>query len=449
MSPTPLSISRRRTADRSKLIGKIIMERRQFIAAAMGAGALTASLGTDAAAQAGPATPAGGGRTSDDRAYMVDVLQRMAGPVLGAMAKGQLQARFKPELSPTWDGRPAKVAYLECFGRLMAGIAPWLALPDTNDAEGRLRATLRGQAVASYAHSVDPGSGDYLFGTGAAQGLVDSSYFTNALIRAPKQLWEPLDSKTKARIIKEIKSLRSVSPPYTNWLLFAAMNEAFLLSIGEEWDPVRIDLAIRKMLEWYVGDGWYADGPHFHFDYYGSYVIHPMMVEILGVLVATNAKFNSLKTKELLEQAIKRMQRYGESLERMIGPEGSFPPIGRSLTYRTAVFQPLGLLAWRKLLPKSLPEGQVRAATVAAQRAIFSNPTNFDEKGYLTIGFAGHQPALADWYSNAGSMYLSSLSLLALGLPATDTYWTSVAQPWTGKRAFAGAAFAKDYYVEY
>ena len=54
-------------------------------------------------------------------------------------------------------------------------------------------------------------------------------------------------------------------------------------------------------------------------------------------------------------------QRYAEHLERLIGPEGSYPPVGRSLTYRTAVFQPLALLAWRKQLPASLPEGQVRA----------------------------------------------------------------------------------------
>jgi hypothetical protein len=425
------------------------MERRDFIAAAMGAGAIATSLAGAASAQAGGGTPAAGRSGADDRAYMLDLLQRMAAPVLGPMSKGQLQARFKPELSPTWDGRPAKVAYLECFGRLIAGLAPWLALPDTGDAESKLRATLRAQAQASYAQAVDPKSGDYLFGGLAEQQLVDSSYFTNALIRAPKALWEPLDARTKARIVTEIKAIRSVSPPYTNWLLFAAMNEAFLLSIGEQWDPVRIDLAVRKMLEWYVGDGWYADGPHFHFDYYGSYVIHPMMVEILEVLVATNAHFNSLKAKELLEQAKKRMQRYGTSLERMIGPEGSFPPIGRSLTYRTAVFQPLGLLAWRQWLPEALPLGQARAATVAAQRAVFSNPSNFDAQGYLTIGFCGHQPSLADWYSNAGSMYLASLSLLALGLPASDPYWTAAPQPWTSKRAFAGAQFAKDYYVEY
>jgi hypothetical protein len=421
----------------------IIMERREFIAGAVTASAL-AGVARSAGAQGAPPVVA-----TDDRAYMVDLLRRMAAPVLGPMSRGQLQAQFKPEVSPTWDGRPIQVAYLECFGRLISGIAPWLALADTNDAEGRLRATLRAQALASYERSVDAKSGDYLFGAAAEQQLVDSAYFTNALIRAPKTLWEPLDAKTKARIVKEIKGLRAVSPPYTNWLLFAAMNEAFLLSIGEEWDPVRIDLAIRKMLEWYVGDGWYADGPHFHFDYYGSYVIHPMMVEILEVLVATNAHFNSLKSKELLEQAKKRMQRYGVSLERMVGPDGSFPPIGRSLTYRTAVFQPLGLLAWRKWLPETLPVGQARAATVAAQRAVFANPTNFDHKGYLTIGFCGHQPTLADWYSNAGSMYLASLSLLALGLPSDDPYWTAEAQAWTSKRAFAGAKFAKDYYVEY
>lgn len=425
------------------------MERREFVAAALGAGAIAASLGNEATAQAGGAAPAAGGTGAEDRAYMVDLLQRMAAPVLGPIAKGQLQARFKPELSPTWDGRPPEVAYLECFGRLMAGIAPWLALPDRDDVEGRSRRTLRTQALAGYAQSVDPRSDDYLFGTGAEQALVDAAFFTNALIRAPKALWDPLDAKTKARIVTEIRKLRSVSPPYSNWLLFAAMNEAFLLSIGEQWDPVRIDLAVRKVLEWYVGDGWYADGPHFHFDYYGSYVIHPMLVEILEVLVATDAHFNSLKSKELLEQARKRMQRYGQSLERMIGPDGSYPPIGRSITYRTAVFQPLALLAWRQWLPATLPAGQVRAATIAAQRAIFSNPTSFDDSGFLTIGFCGHQPALADSYSNAGSMYLASLSLLALGLPADNGYWVAAPQPWTSRSAFAGAPFAKDYYVSY
>jgi len=419
------------------------MDRRDFLTTALATGALAAVPQEAAARQTSP----DGERA--DRSYMVDLLRKMASPVLGPMSQGRLQATFKPELSPTWDGRDAKVAYLECFGRLVAGIAPWLALPDDQSPEGRLRETLRRQALASYAHSVDPASPDYLLWRKEPQALVDSAYYTNALLRAPRQLWEPLDATTKARLIEEIKGLRRVSPPYQNWLLFAAMNEAFLLSVGEQWDPMRIDLAIRKINEWYVGDGWYADGPRFHFDHYGGYVIHAMLVEILEVLVATQAKFNSLDAPALLAQAYKRMQRYGEHLERLIGPDGSYSPIGRSLTYRTSVFQPLGLLAWRKKLPQSLPEGQVRAATLAAQRAIFRFPTNFDDQGYLTIGFTGHLPQLGDIYSNAGSMYIVSESLIALGLSANDSYWTSQPQDWTSKKAFSGQPFPKDYYVDY
>ncbi len=420
------------------------VERRELLAGALAAGALTAAP----AAASAPSAP-GLASGAEDRRYMLGLLERMAAPVLGPMSQGRLAATFKPEVSPTWDGRDIRVAYLECFGRLMSGIAPFLSLADDASAEGRLRTTLRDQALASLTHSVDPASPDYLLWRSEGQPLVDSAYFTSALLRAPRQLWDPLDAVTKRRIVEEIKGLRRVAPPYTNWLLFAAMNEAFLLSIGEQWDPMRVDLAIRKMGEWYVGDGWYSDGPRFHFDHYGGYVIHPMLVQVLDVLEATGAWLSNSDIKALREQAWKRMARYGEHLERLIGPDGSYAPIGRSLTYRTAVFQPLGLLAWRKRLPKSLPEGQVRAALLAAQRAIFGRSGNFNSDGYLMIGFTGHQPGLGDWYSNAGSMYIASESLVALGLPAHDSFWTAPSSPWTSRKAFSGEDFPKDYYVDY
>ncbi|WP_380786451.1 DUF2264 domain-containing protein [Sphingomonas sp. R86521] len=420
--------------------------RRGVLAAIAGGAALAATPAMGATPQPDQA-PLPDGPT--DRAYMLALLDKMASPVLDRMARGRLQSEWKLELSPTWDGRNPKNGYLEGFGRLIDGIAPWLALPDDATPEGRRRATLRQQALQSYVHAVDPKSPDYLLWSGNGQPLVDSAYFTSALLRAPDTLWKPLDARTKARIIAEIQSLRRISPPYTNWLLFAAMNEAFLLAVGAEWDPVRLDLAIRKFDEWYVGDGWYADGVHFHFDLYNSYVIHPMLTQILQVLVATDAPFNSLNPKTRLPVQIKRMQRYATQLERMVGPDGAFAAVGRSLTYRTAAHQPLGQLAWKKMLPDTLPPGQVRAATVAAQRRVFADPSNFDADGFLTIGFTRHQPTLGDWYSNAGSMYLAAESLLALGLPADDPYWTSPPLPWTMRRAYAGQDFAKDYYVDY
>ncbi|WP_426169994.1 DUF2264 domain-containing protein [Pseudoduganella sp. R-34] len=422
------------------------MERRNFMRGLLAGGAAAAAPATALAAGAGAAAA---GAPGGDRAYMAGLLQKMADPVLASMSKGELKKKFALELSPTWDGRDSGVAYLECFGRLIAGMAPWLALPDDDSAEGRARKRLREQALQSYTHSVDPKSPDYLSWKVHGQTLVDSAYFTNALMRAPKALWEPLDAATKQRIIDEIKGLRRIEPPYINWMLFAAMNEAFLLSIGEQYDPMRMNVAIRKVNEWYVGDGWIKDGETFHFDYYNSFVMYPMLVEILEVLARANGPFWNGKPADLLAQAQKRMQRYGEHLERFISPQGTFPPIGRSLTYRTAAFQPLALLAWRKQLPASLPEGQVRAAMMGVHKAIWTEPSNFTKEGYLTIGFAGHQPELGDWYSNNGSMYIAASSFLALGLPADDSYWTSAAQDWTQKKAFGGKKFPKDYHVSY
>lgn len=423
------------------------MFRRDFVKAVVSGTAAVAASAAAGQAQAAP-SKAHTALPENDRDYWAGLFTRIAAPVLANMSAGTLHTHFDLELSPIWDGRDPKVAYLECFGRLISGLAPWLALPDDDTAEGRQRKVFQQQALQSYANSVDAQNPDYLAWEGHGQALVDSAYYTNAFLRAPKSLWDPLDAKTKALVVEKIKSLRRVSPPYTNWLLFAAMNETFLLSIGEDWDPERIDLAIKKINEWYVGDGWVADGTRFHFDYYNAYVIWPMMVEILEVLARLQPAFNNLKPKEEHDLALQRMQAFGGHLERMISPEGTIPPIGRSMTYRTASLQPLGLLALRKALPHPLTEGQVRSALTAVQKRVMSHPGTFTDKGYLKIGFCGHQPEIADVYSNSGSLYLVSESFLPLGLPAGDSYWTAPAEDWTTRRAYGGGAFARDHALE-
>lgn len=417
------------------------MLKRDFIKGAALLGAPGLAVGAQAAAKAAPA--------AEDRVYMTQLLTRIADPVLSALSQGELRARFDPELSPTWDGRDRNVAYLECFGRLISGLSPWLALPPDDTPEGRIRQRLTEQALQSYVNAVDPANPDYMGASKEGQTLVDSAYFTQALLRAPKALWEPLDARTKSRIVAEIKALRRVNPPYTNWLLFAAMNEAFLLSVGEDADPMRLNSAVRKIDEWYVGDGWIRDGSDFHFDYYASYVMHPMMIQVLEVMERLKAPFWKGDLTAWRSLAVRRAQRYSEILERFISPTGTFPPVGRSATYRTAAFQPLALLAWRKALPATLPEGQVRAALTAVHKAVFANPANFDAKGFLTLGLSGHQPDLADWYSNSGSMYIAAESFLALGLPAGDSFWTAPAQPWTQKKAFAGQGFPRDHAADF
>ncbi|SHE30615.1 DUF2264 domain-containing protein [Dysgonomonas macrotermitis] len=389
---------------------------------------------------------------TDDRTYWTSTLYKIAEPVLSNMSKGELAKNMQLEVSPTWDGRDSRVTYMECFGRLMSGLAPWLSLPDDNTAEGVQRKQLREWALKSYVHAVDPDSPDYLLWRNEGQPLVDAAYIASSFLRAPKQLWEPLDELTKKRYIEEFQQLRRIEPPYTNWLLFSAVVETFLMSVNAQFDTYRISSALHKIDEWYVGDGWYSDGEHFAFDYYNSYVIQPMYILVLQSLADRKIylwRKNQDGMRAHLETATKRMQRFGIILERFVSPEGSFPVFGRSMTYRMGVFQPLALLSWKENLPEELSEGQVRSALTCVMKRMFSQEGNFNDKGFLQLGFAGHQPDLADWYTNNGSLYITSEVFLPLGLPANHSFWTSPAEDWTSKKAWEGKSFPKDHSISY
>ena len=380
-----------------------------------------------------------------DREYWCSLAYKMAQPVLENMAKGELQKNMQTEFSPSFDNRNKKVLYMECFGRLMAGVAPWLTLPDDETVEGKQRKQLREWALASYKNAVDPENPDYLCWGIGGQNLVDAAYIAESFLRAYDTLWKPLDDVTKLRYLKEFAKLRHIDPPYTNWLLFSSTIESFMAKAGGDYDQYRVNSACRKMEEWYVGDGWYSDGPVFAFDYYSSYVFHPMYLETLQAMV--DAKANTrLDYKKYYDRELKRCQKYSLILERLISPEGTFPVFGRSIPYRMATMQPLALMAWYQTLPSDLSNGQVRAALTKVLHRMFDQENNFNEKGYLSIGFCGtSQKNVADWYTNNGSLYMTTLAFMPLGLPANHPFWTDAAQPWTQVKAWNNQPFPKDH----
>ncbi len=383
--------------------------------------------------------------TSADRAYWADLAYKMAHPVLSNMAEGKLQQNMLVEVSPNWDGRDKKVTYMEAFGRLMAGIAPWISLPDDGTPEGARRAELRELALKSYKHAVDPESPDYLGWRGHGQALVDAAYIAESFLRGYDSLWMPLDDTTKQRYVEEFTQLRRVDPPYTNWVLFSSTIESFLAKAGAPCDEYRINSAIRKVEEWYTGDGWYADGPSFAFDYYSSYVFHPMYLETLQGM-KDSGRYTRIHYGKYHQRALKRAQKFSIVLERLISPEGTFPVFGRSIPYRMATMQPLALMAWYEKLPAGLTNGQVRGALTAVMHRMFDGKENFNEGGFLTIGFTGRQPNVADWYTNNGSLYMTSLAFLPLGLPASHPFWTDAEQDWTSRKAWDSKPFPKDHH---
>lgn len=381
-----------------------------------------------------------------DREKWVEMAYTISAPILENMSRGELQKNMKVEVSPDWDGRDVKVTYMEAFGRLMAGITPWLALPDDDTAEGAKRKQLREWALGAYKHAVDPDSPDCLLWDGPhPQPLVDASYLAESFLRAPEATWQQLDTLTQKRYIECFKGMRRYRPAYNNWLLFRGMIEAFLLSVGEEdVDNFIFATVSRKINEWYQGDGMYSDGPELALDNYNAYVMHPMYIEMLETMDKNKRGHLSPVSPEL---AIKRMQRYNQFIERLISPEGTYPAFGRSVVYRMGAFQTLAMSAWKYGWPEGLSNGSVRSALTKVMDNMFSVPGNFNDEGYLALGYVGHQPNLANSYTNNGSLYITSLVFLPLGLPADHPFWTDPAEPWTQQKAWSGQKFPIDGHV--
>ncbi len=188
--------------------------------------------------------------------------------------------------------------------------------------------------------------------------------------------------------------------------------------MGErDWDRMRVDYALRQHEQWYLGDGVYGDGPRFHWDYYNSFVIQPMLLDVLAAVGDEDPEWRRLK-----EPVLRRAQRYAAIQERLISPEGTYPVIGRSSAYRFGAFQLLAQIALMKSLPDGLSPAQVRCALTAVIQRTLSAPGTFDKDGWLTIGVCGHQPGLGEGYISTGSLYPSHHGVPASGPSARRSF---------------------------
>jgi hypothetical protein len=387
------------------------------------------AAGAAIAAQVQAAAP-----TEADRDYWVRTLRRISDPVLTSLSQRRLKAEMPVEAAPNVTDR-RNYTYLEALGRLLAGMAPWL---ESNESDvSRRYADLARKSIAA---AVDPASPDRMNFSQGGQPVVDAAFLALGILRAPTELWEKLDPATKVNLVHSMLATRVIQPGFNNWLLFSATVEAFLSHAGEQWDPMRVDYAIRQHDEWYKGDGMYGDGPQFHWDYYNSYVIQPMLLQVMDTVSKVSKSWNSLAAPV---QA--RAKRFAAIQERIIAPDGSFPAIGRSLAYRCGAFHHLATMALRKELPDGVSPEQVRGALTAVIRRTLDADGTFDGKGWLRIGLCGHQPSIGERYISTGSLYLCAEAFLPLGLPASDPFWSGPAKPWTAQQAWSGAPVAIDH----
>lgn len=368
------------------------------------------------------------------RSYWVDTMLKIAHPVLSAMAEDALGEKMPIESQSPREDR-AQFTYLEALGRTLTGMAPWLEVGGVTGEEARLQAEYGELARRAIHNGVTPGCRDYLNFSNGMQPIVDAAFLAHAILRAPTALWEKLPEADRRNLIAQMKRTRTRKPYVSNWLLFSAMIEAFLYKAGEpDWDPMRVDMAVRMHFNWYKGDGFFGDGPDFHMDYYNSYVIQPMLIDILRTLAPEDKAWC-----DMLARAQKYGAHYATFQEHLIMPDGSYPVLGRSSAYRFGAFQMLAQAALEGLLEEHVAPAQVRCALTAVLRRVMAFD-NFDADGFLRVGVCGSQPEMGEGYISTGSLYLCMAVFLPLGLAPDAPLWADADADWTMKRMWRGDA---------
>jgi len=383
--------------------------------------------------------------SANTREQWLTWVEKVSEPVLTALSRRELRKTMPVEAVKGHEAERAIGTHLEALGRLMMGLAPWLELdPSSGESsrETKLRERYRTMAREAIASAVDPASPDYMRFGDSSQTVVDASFLALAMLRAPKQLIDTLSPKTKQQLIAAMIAERKVLTGLNNWVLFSAMDEALLFRLGTDYDKMRVAYALNSLHSWYKGDGLYGDGPDFHADNYNSYVMQPYLLMLMQVLGDEAAAWKSMHP-----EIEKHATRYAAIQERMIGPDGTFPVLGRSITYRTGAFQLLADVMLRGLLDEHVKPAQVRGALTAVQHRTLDAAGTFDNKGWLQIGLAGHQPSLGETYISTGSLYLCSAAWLPLGLPHSHPFWSGVDAPWTQKKVWAGEDAPADHAI--
>lgn len=400
---------------------------------------LTSSPGTPAGHIPAPAPAATTG--AQDRAAWVRLAQKLANPVLGALAERRLKATMPVESSPRSKDRPT-YTHLEALGRMLCGVAPWLELGGDATPEGAERTRLAALARTAIDSATDPKSPDFLNFSKGAQPLVDAAFLAQAMLRAPTELWKKLPAPVQQNVIAAMKSSRPIKPGENNWKLFATTVEVLLHVVGAGRDDARLLEGVTKHAAWYVGDGMYGDGPEFHWDYYNAFVIQPMLYEAMEVVGEETPELKTFRGK-----VRDRLTRFAAIQERLIAPDGTYPVIGRSLAYRCGAFQGLALAALAHRLPADVAPAQTRVALTAVIRRTLEAAGTFDAAGWLRIGVSGAQPGLGETYISTGSLYLCSAAFLPLGLPAGDPFWSAPAAKTTWQKVWSGEDLPADHAI--
>lgn len=310
---------------------------------------------------------------------------------------------------------PQRTIEMEAFSRPLWALGPLWA--GGGQADAFLEVYRRGLAAGADPQSPeywgDPQDCDQLF--------VEMAAIACAILEAPDAVWTPLAETDRKNLAAWLDTINHHKIPGCNWLFFRVLVNLALESVGM---PCDLALAAADMAEvdrWYVGDGWYSDGPADVKPQRDYYV--PWAIQYYGVLYSVFAARRDPGRATLYRS---RALEFGRQFAQWFDPNGAALPFGRSLTYRFGQCAFFSACIWAGLQPLPLPV--MKGIIVRNLQWWLSKPI-FDRDGVLTIGYCYPQLYMSERYNAPGSPYWGLKTFLLLALPDGHPFWAAEAAP--------------------
>lgn len=263
----------------------------------------------------------------------------------------------------------------------------------------------------------------------ARQAVVEAASIAVGLHFTRDALWSALTPEERGDLVQWLEEALDVEIPDNNWVLFHAVIAEFLAGCEEprrtphEYDTL-IDAALRRIDDWYVGDGWFRDGDGENFDYYNAWALH-VYPGLLAIMAQQRRPDHSAAVRATARE---RLRPFLDQHVLFFGGGGEPVFHGRSLIYRHATTAALWMAELLDASP--LTPGQTRAVASGVLRYFRGSGPRpqraYGADGLLPIGWVRPFPQMRQPYSGASSPYWTAKAYLGLLLPPEHAVWTAI-----------------------
>lgn len=338
-------------------------------------------------------------------------LQNLVNEVLNAVSPFFKKDASRIDLANFTAHYGQEIANIETFSRLLWGVTPLLA------GGGELEHfSFYIQAIKN---GTNPAHADY-WGEVAPydQRIVEMAAYGLLLAVAHQPVLAHFNEQEKHNLWQWLKQSENQDIPDNNWHFFPILVQVGFHHCGMPNNAQALENHFAAMESYYLGDGWYSDGPGRPRDYYISMGFH-----FYGLIYSRlMADVDPQRCKKLRQRATL----FAADFIHFFADDGAAIPFGRSLTYRFAQAAFWSAAAFAGL--EVYEPGVVKGIVLRHLRWWLQQPL-FDRDGVLSVGYSYPNLIMAEDYNAPGSPYWGLKTMLVLALSEQDAFWQAEEMP--------------------